>query len=119
MTLHTDTLTIPTEAPGETTAPPEVDPPTTGRRPILGWVAVGLAGLAVAGLAFVTFSGGGESDIPPQGFYPEAEAIEREAHLEGQARTHLGDQGTPPATDAPEGPADSGFLPGSRHVPTS
>ena len=72
---------------------------------------MGLAGLAVAALAFATFTGGGESDIPSQGFYPEAEQIEREAHLEGQARTYLGTAGTP-ATDATaEGSSDTGFLP--------
>ncbi len=151
MAVHTDTLTIPTETPGETPAPPEVEPPTNGGRAILGWVAVALAGLAVAGLAFATFTGGDESDIPAQGFYPEAEQIEREAHLEGQARTYLGDQSdipaqgfypeaeqiereahlegqartylgdqsTPPAADAVEDSSDTGFLPGSRHVPTS
>ena len=62
---------------------------------------------------------GDQSDIPAQGFYPEAEQIEREAHLEGQARTYLGDQSTPPAADAVEDSSDTGFLPGSRHVPTS
>ena len=53
---------------------------------------------------------------PGQGcFYPEAEAHEREAHLEGQARTHAGAPSTSPEGDG----SDGEFLPDSRHVPTS
>ena len=100
MTVHTDTLTIPTETPEETTAPPEVDPPSSGDgHPRLDRRGPGRP--RRRGLAFATFTGGGDSysDIPAQGFYPEAEQIEREAHLEGQARTYLGTPSTrPPPT---------------------
>ncbi|MET0727952.1 MAG: hypothetical protein ABWZ76_06595 [Acidimicrobiales bacterium] len=116
MTADTDTLTRSTETVGgETTSPPEAQPPLTSRRFALGWIAVILAGIAVAALAFATFTGGGDRDIPAQGFYPEAEQYEREAHLEGNARTYArvaANRGDP------TGQADEEFLPGSRHVPT-
>ena len=120
MTASTDTLTSPSETAGrETTSPPEAQPPSTSRRSALGWIAVALAGIAVAALAFATFTGGDDRDIPAQGFYPEAEQYEREAHLEGQARTHTGATSTSPA-GSPEGDSSDGeFLPDSRHVPTS
>jgi len=122
MTATTDTLTRPGEtAGGETTGPPEAHPPSTGRRAALGWVAVVLAGIAVAALAFATFTGGDDRDIPAQGFYPEAEAYEREAHLEGNARTHsrgAATSGDPAGTGSPAGDVDDDeFVPGSRHMP--
>ena len=88
-------------------------------RAAFGWVAVILAGVAVAALAFATFTGGGDRDIPAQGFYPEAEAYEREAHLEGQARTHAGATSASPGVSSEGDPSDGEFLPDSRHVPTS
>ena len=114
MTANTDTLTSPREtASRETTSSREGQQRSTGRRGALGWLAVILAGIVIAALAFAIFPGGDDRDIPDQGFYPEAEAYEREAHLEGQARTHLG-------ATSPEGDASDGeFLPDSRHVPTS
>ncbi len=120
MTADTDTLTIPSETAGrETTSPPEAHPPETSRRAAFGWVAVVLAGIAVAALVFATFTGGDGRDIPDQGFYPEAEAYEREAHLEGQARTHGGATSTSPGV-SPDGDSSAdAFLPDSRHVPTS
>jgi hypothetical protein len=109
MTATTDTLTRPAESTGS----PEAHPPSMGRRVALGWIAVVLAGVVVAALTFATFTGGG--DIPAQGFYPEAEQYEREAHLEGNARTHsrVAATGGDPAAGA-----DEEFLAGSRHVPT-
>ena len=116
MTADTDTLTRSTEiAGGETTSPPEAQPPSTSRRAALAWIAVALAGIAVAALALATFTGGDDRDIPAQGFYPEAEQYEREAHLEGQARTHSAVVAT---SGDPAAGADEEFLPGSRHVPT-
>ncbi len=113
MTTTTDTLTTPSETVGpETTSPPQAQPPETNRRAAFGWIALILAGIAVAALAFATFTGGDNSDIPPQGFYPEAETYEREAHLEGNARTYSR------AAEAREANPDE-FLPDSRHVPTS
>ena len=89
MTATTDTLTSPSETAGrEVTSPPEAQPPSNTRRPGFAWIAVALAGIALAALVFATFTGGDDPDIPAQGFYPEAEAYEREAHLEGNARTH-------------------------------
>ena len=116
MSATTDTLTSPSETAGrEITSPPEAQPPSTSRHSALAWIALGLAGIAVAALAFATFTGGDDGDIPAQGFYPEAEQYEREAHLEGQARTHSGVVAT---SDDPAAGADEEFLPGSRHVPT-
>ena len=111
MTATTDTLT----RPAETIGSPEAQPPSNTRRSGFAWTAVALAGIAVAALAFATFTGGDNGDIPAQGFYPEAEQYEREAHLEGQARTHSGVVAT---SDDPAAGADEEFLPGSRHVPT-
>ena len=111
MTATTDTLT----RPAETTGSPEVQPPSTSRRFGFAWIAVALAGIAVAALAFATFTGGDNGDIPAQGFYPEAEHYEREAHLEGNARTHSRAAAT---SGDPAAGADEEFLPGSRHVPT-
>jgi hypothetical protein len=111
MTATIDTLTRPAETAGS----PEAQPPSTSRRVTFGWIAVALAGIAVAALAFATFTGGDDRDIPAQGFYPEAEQYEREAHLEGQARTHSGVVAT---SGDPAAGADEEFLPGSRHVPT-
>ena len=120
MTATTDTLTSPSETAGrETTSPPEAPPPSTSRRSALAWIAVALAGIAVAALALATFTGGDDRDIPAQGFYPEAEAYEREAHLEGQARTHGGGPSTSPAASPDGDSSDGEFLPDSRHVPTS
>ncbi|MET0739667.1 MAG: hypothetical protein ABW035_15430 [Acidimicrobiales bacterium] len=121
MPADTDTLTIPSETAGrETTSPPEAHPPPSrSRRAAFGWVAMILAGVALAALAFATFTGGDDRDIPAQGFYPEAEAYEREAHLEGQARTHGGDPSTSPAASPDGDSSDGEFLPDSRHVPTS
>ena len=120
MSATTDTLTSPSETAGrEITSPPEAQPPSTSRHSALAWIALGLAGIAVAALAFATFTGGDDGDIPAQGFYPEAEQYEREAHLEGQARTHAGPTSAGPGV-SPEGDSSDGeFLPDSRHVPTS
>jgi hypothetical protein len=116
MTANTDTLTSPSETAGrEITSPPEAQPPSTSRRFALAWIAVGLAGIAVAAIAFATFTGGDDPNIPAQGFYPEAENYEREAHLEGNARTHSRAAAT---SGDPAAGADEEFLPGSRHVPT-
>jgi len=115
MTATTDTLT----RPAETIGSPEAQPPSNTRRSGFAWIAVALAGIAVAALAFATFTGGDDGDIPAQGFYPEAEQYEREAHLEGQARTHAGPTSAGPGV-SPEGDSSDGdFLPDSRHVPTS
>jgi hypothetical protein len=113
MTANTDILTTPTTsdtAGREVTGPPPPHPPSRTRLS-LGWIALTLATIAVAALAFATFTGGDDRDIPAQGFYPQAEQWEREAHLEGNARTY-GRAAT--ARDAYDGE----FLPGSRHVPT-
>ena len=54
------------------------------------------------------------AEVADQGFYPEAETTEREAHLAGQARTHAGPASTPESDSS-----ESAYLPGSRHVPVS
>jgi hypothetical protein len=120
MTANTDTLTSPGETAGrESPSPPEAHPHSTSRRAALGWLAVILVGIVIAALAFATFTGGDDRDIPAQGFYPEAEQFEREAHLEGQARTHTGATSTSPAGSPEADSSDGEFLPHSRHVPTS
>jgi hypothetical protein len=114
MTANTDTLTTPSDTAGRetTTSPPEAHPPSTSRGAALGWIAVILAGIVVATLAVATFTGGDDStEVPAIPFNPQAEQWEREAHLEGNARTH---SRAATARDAYDGE----FLPGSRHMPT-
>ena len=51
----------------------------------------------------------------------KAEESEREAHLDGQAKTHGGDRGPDNRAESnstDSNPYDDEFLPGSRHVPT-
>jgi hypothetical protein len=123
MTANTDTLTSPQETAGpETTSPPEAHPPSPSRRAALGWIAVILAGIVVTVLAVATFTGGDDPDIPAQGFYPQAEQWEREAHLAGNARTYsraAANLDDPAGTGSPAGDTnDDEFVPGSRHMPT-
>jgi hypothetical protein len=69
-----------------------------------------LAAIAVVVLALTAFTDD-DADVPTQGFHPEAVAHERDAHLEGQARTHAGAPSTESSGDE--------VLPGSRRVPSS
>src|SRR5262245_45425121 len=113
MTATTETLTRPSEpANPKAPTPPKVEPPSRTRLG-LAWIGLILAGIAVAVLAVITFTGGDDgTDVQPIPFDPQVEQWEREAHLENNARTHL--EGADTAT------TDNGeFLPGSRHVPTS
>ena len=96
--MASNTDTIPVEngtATREATRPPKARPPSTSRRPALAWAAIVAACIAVAALVVATFTGGDDdADIPATRFAPQAEQYERDAHLEGQAKTHGGDAAT-------------------------
>lgn len=114
MATNTDTLTAEITAP----AREQLLPPTS-RRGALTWVAVIGACIAVVVLAVVTLTGGNnDRDFPAPPFNPRAEQYERQAHLDGLARTY----GRPPAespapTDDTDTPGEPEILPGSRHMP--
>jgi len=123
--MATNTDTIPVEkdtATRETTRPPKSRPPSRPRRAALAWAAIIAACIAVAALAVATFTGGDDKvDIPATRLDPQAEQYERQAHLEGQAKTHGGDRGSDNQVESnstDSDPYDDEFLPGSRHVPT-
>jgi hypothetical protein len=90
--MATNTDTIPFEkdtATRETTRPPKSRPPSGPRRAALAWAAIIAACIAVAALAAATFTGGDDKvDIPATRLDPQAEQYERQAHLEGQAKTY-------------------------------
>ena len=92
MTATTDIVTTPRETrPGPTDRAGEL-PPARRRRASLAWIVVILAGLAVAALAVVTFTGDDDSvEVPAIPFNPEADRIERQAHLDGAAQTYGSD----------------------------
>jgi hypothetical protein len=96
--MATDTDTIPVEndtATREATHPPRARPPSRPRRAWLGWAAIVTASIAVAALAVATFTGGDDdADIPATRLDSQAEQHERQAHLEGQAKTYGGDDTT-------------------------
>src|SRR5262245_10751465 len=93
MASNTDTLPADTSV-----ATREASRPPKSRRGALTWAAVLGAGIAVAALAVTTLRGNDAQDTPVTRFHPEADAIEHQAHLDGQAKTY--GQGTP-ATTAP------------------
>jgi hypothetical protein len=100
---------------GESNSNPAEKPPVPSRRPALAWIAVVGACLAVVGLGLVTLGGGSsndESDLPSWRDSARAEEIERQAHLDGQARTYRGAE--TPASEQGDG---DGFVPGSRRMP--
>jgi hypothetical protein len=55
---------------------------------VFAWAGVLAAGAAVAALAVATFTADDGVDIRPRRFAAQAEEYERQAHLEGQAKTH-------------------------------
>jgi hypothetical protein len=97
--MASNTDTIPVEsgtATRETTRPPKGRPPSRTPRAALSWAAVVAAGTAVVALAVATFAGGDDNlDIPATRLDPRAEQYERDAHLEGQARTYGRDNAAP------------------------
>ena len=117
-----------------TSAPKPSSPPETTRDRSLTWLLVLVGAVAVVIATFFALRSGDEAEtsnhqqviehgsptavdnavdvVPDQGFYPEAEASEREAHLAGQARTYAA-AASSPASDS----SGNGYLPGSRHVP--
>jgi hypothetical protein len=122
MATNTDTIPVEDAATRETTRPPKARPPARSRRAALAWAAIVAACIAVAALAVATFTGGDDKvDIPATRLDPQAEQYERDAHLEGQAKTHGGDRGSDNQAESnstDSDPYDDEFLPGSRHVPT-
>jgi len=104
MATNTDTIPVEngTTATRETTRPPKARPPSRPRRPALTWAAIVAACIAVAALAVATFTGGDDNvDIPATRLDPRAEQYERDAHLEGQAKTHGGDATTDDGQSGP------------------
>lgn len=114
MATDTDTLSAETTTP----AREPLRPPKT-RRGTLTWAGVIGACIAVVALAVTTLTGGNDDrDFPTPRFDPRAEQYERQAHLDGLARTygqHPAD--TPTPTDEADTPAGPEFVPGSRHMP--
>jgi hypothetical protein len=102
--MATDTDTILSES--GSTATPEATRPPWARGPRhwdvkLVWAAIVAAGIAVAALAVTSFTGGDDdSDIRAWRLAERAEQVEREAHLEGQAKTYGGRHDSPNASDA-------------------
>jgi hypothetical protein len=120
MSTSTDNLTGTSESPvREATRPPATER-RSGRRGILGWSAAAAACVAAAALAVVTFAGNDAPDHNAPPFNPRIEQIEREAHLEGNARTYGGLNAPAPAagTDVTDtDPSNDEFVPGSRRMP--
>ena len=98
MASHIDTI------PPETSTPEPHPPPKA--RGLLTWAIVTGASVAVAALAVVTLTGvDDDSDLPATRFAPQVEQLEREAHLEGQARTYGPNGGSAPPTEPGNGTA--------------
>jgi hypothetical protein len=90
---YTDTISQESDsATREPNSNPAEKPPVRRRRSALAWIAVAVALLAVVVLAFATLAGGSsdEPELPSWRDSAKAEEIERQAHLDGQARTYGG-----------------------------
>jgi hypothetical protein len=86
------------------------------RRSALVWAAIAAAVVAVAILAVVTLTGGDDAtpiSVPP--FNPQAEQMEREAHLEGNEQTYR--NGAPVAGETGAAAPSDDVVPGSRRMP--
>ena len=97
METNTNTLTA------ETSTTPAREPlrRPKARRGVLTWAAVVGGCIAVAAFAVATLTGGGDdSDIPTPRLDPRAEQYERQAHLDGQARTYDRDTGAVAPSEA-------------------
>jgi hypothetical protein len=90
MATNTDTIPVANgTATRETPRPPKARPPSRTRRAALTWAAIVAASMAVAALAVATFTGSDDNvHTPATRFDPQAEQYERDAHLEGQAKTY-------------------------------
>src|SRR5262245_31275039 len=82
MAPNTDTL------PAETRTRAPEDHPSQARRGARTWVAIIAACVAVVAIAAVAIVAGDEGDTPATRLDPQAEQLERQAHLDGQANTH-------------------------------
>jgi hypothetical protein len=102
--MASNTDTVPVEsgtATRESTRTPKVRPPSRARRTALVWPAIIAACIAVAALAVATFTGGDDNvDIRVRRLAAQAEQHERDAHLEGQARTYGRDNAAPAQSEA-------------------
>jgi hypothetical protein len=96
MASNTDTL------PAETsTTARDAHRPPKARRGVLTWAAVIGACSAVVAFAVATLTGGDDDrDIPTPRLDPRAEQYERQAHLDGQARTYGQDRGASTPSEA-------------------
>jgi hypothetical protein len=96
MASNTETVTVERgTASREATRPPQARRPSMHRRAAFGWAAIITASIAVAALAVAAFTGGDDKvHIPATRVDPQAEQYELDAHLEGQAKTHGGDDMT-------------------------
>lgn len=119
MEANSSTIVVPSEVQAD-----ELTPTKEHRRDMGSWAVVFAAFLAVVVLAIAAWAGGaGEQGARTTPINPNAERIEREAHLDGQERTYRPDPRV--LTDAWERAARSAaaeiepeLLPGSRRVPT-
>jgi hypothetical protein len=109
-TLPGETGTASQEAP----SPPKGGPRSRTRSAVLALVTSVAACVAAAALVVLT-DGGDDTDFPATRLAPHADQVDREAHLEGQARTHGGARTT--NDRQPGEPSTDDFLPGSRRVP--
>jgi hypothetical protein len=101
MASNTDTIPVESgSATREPTRPPKVRPPSRARRAALTSAATVAAATAVVALAVATFTGGDDNvDIRARRLAAQAEQHEREAHLEGQAKTHGSSRATEDAVE--------------------
>ena len=102
MAIDSDTVLAEQEsATHEATRPPVARKPSRGRRALIAWAAVIAACVAVAALAFAVLRGDDDdADFPALRLLPQSEQVDREAHLEGQARTYGGANTAEPANRA-------------------
>jgi hypothetical protein len=78
----------------ETPSKEPARPPSGYRRIVFAWVGVLAAGAATAALAVATFTGNDDVDVRARRAATQAEESERQAHLEGQAKTYGRDIGS-------------------------
>jgi hypothetical protein len=91
----------------------ETQSPPRDRHALVAWAAVLVACIAVAAFAVATLTGGDDSDVPSTRPTPESEQVDRQAHLEGQARTRGLNRDTGGTTDEGETDLDVGPVDGA------
>jgi hypothetical protein len=95
-------------------------PPVPSERPALAWIALALACVAVVVLGFVTLAGssGAESEAPSWRGAADAAEAERQAQLDGQARTYGGAEQSASESKLPswQGSADAAEIERQAHL---